>query len=433
MDVSGQVDWFIDSLRFSDLILTANLAMITETSRIMVVSPKFRVLSLIFSYLYFPLKMMVTDQWFFEDIERLDRNDFIYDWHKNVELLEGFQTTIPEFLPGNYLCDKISENSIDAMIYFVTKEDGVNQGAYDLSNDQAFNRYVKVLHYGHRVIKKNGVLIITIKPVWLLKTWDVLHQLSFQVDYPSSHIYLASDNNPDTLLVLRLTKVTEINITIQKKNILHIMESNQINRLFAFKNQMVFPYAELLPKQEDPFIEMEQKREDQQYFFTLQTTQSLADLCHGYTACLATPSIALYASEKGANIVLFEQDSRFRNMDNLKYVKYDLYKGLNPLTKRKYSGVFNTVICDPPFNLDTSLLARNCSELIKADENSRVYIVFPESKKGILINSMRTFGFTLDGNLDGIDIQYSTPPKIVRWYGKKAIGLFQFKLKEQRG
>jgi 16S rRNA G966 N2-methylase RsmD len=196
--------------------------------------------------------------------------------------------------------------------------------------------------------------------------------------------------------------------------------------LFAHKNNLIFPYVELQEYSSDAYIEIGQNIEYMQYFFTMETTFNLTKLCNDYTACLVTPSVAQCAYKEGKNIVLFEQDNRFRENKGLKYIKYDLYKGLTKLLYNRYLNKFDTVICDPPFNIRLDILSRDIAELLKHDKSSIAYIVFPNKDKANLINAMKIIGMHLIEEPNKVSIEYAKPPKIVRVQGKDAIQLFKF-------
>jgi hypothetical protein len=115
------------------------------------------------------------------------------------------------------------------------------------------------------------------------------------------------------------------------------MKDTNIDRLYAHRNNLVFPYVELINESTANYVKVEQNLEYLQYFFTAETTAKLSNLCIGYTACLVTPSIAVYSCSRNKNVVLFERDNRFRQTSGLKFVKYDLETGLTILNQRRYS------------------------------------------------------------------------------------------------
>ncbi|WP_055667017.1 hypothetical protein [Desnuesiella massiliensis] len=100
-----------------------------------------------------------------------------------------------------------------------------------------------------------------------------------------------------------IKKGKAINVDKQKRNILSLMGDNGIDRLFAHRNKLRFPYVELSYNNVESYIKLDQNLEYMQYFFSFETTVKLAQLCKGYTACLVTPSIAHYAQKIHKRII----------------------------------------------------------------------------------------------------------------------------------
>jgi 16S rRNA G966 N2-methylase RsmD len=136
--------------------------------------------------------------------------------------------------------------------------------------------------------------------------------------------------------------------------------------------------------------------------------------------------VAQCAHKDGKNIILFERDNRFRENGGLKYVKYDLYKGLPKLLHNKYLHAFDKVICDPPFNIKLNVLADDIDELLKNNKHSMAYIIFPSKDKASLVNAMKRKCLYIVDESNQISIEYVRPPKIVRINGIGAIQLYKF-------
>lgn len=107
-------------------------------------------------------------------------------------------------------------------------------------------------------------------------------------------------------------------------------------------------------------------------------------------------------------------------------MKYDLNKGLTKLLQNKYMKKFDRVICDPPFDIKLDVLASNIDELLKTDDKSVAYVVFPSSRKTHLKNAMVEKGLFINEENGNIGIVYAKPPKIVRVHGRDAIQLYKF-------
>ena len=92
----------------------------------------------------------------------------------------------------------------------------------------------------------------------------------------------------------------------------------------------------------------------------------------------------------------------------------------------RYLNKFDRVICDPPFNIKLDVLSKDIAELLKHDNSSMAYIVFPNKDKASLINAMKIIGMYLVAEPNHINIEYARPPKIVRIHGKDAIQVYKF-------
>ncbi|MEW8994647.1 hypothetical protein [Clostridium sp.] len=287
--------------------------------------------------------------------------------------------------------------------------------------------FEKLLAKSSKLLKKDGRLIVLTKPGWILKLWSLIHDLGLQLEYDSYSLYIDSNRHPNEFIWLRFIKRdVNINLELHKRNILSLMNDNNIDRLYAHRNNLIFPYVELSYSNSEAYVKLNQNLEYMQYFFSVETTANLAKLCEGYTACLVTPSIARYAYKINKNIVLFERDNRFRENGGLRFVKYDLNIGLTKFLRNKYLKKFDRVICDPPFDIKLDVLANDIVELLKQDRESDVYIIFPNNRKISLINAMKARGLLLEEEIQKMSIEYARPPKIVRVNGKDAIQLYKF-------
>lgn len=150
-------------------------------------------------------------------------------------------------------------------------------------------------------------------------------------------------------------------------------------------------------------------------------------MCVGYTACLVVPSVAVCANDLGKHIVLFEKDNRFRSNGGVKFVKYDLYRGLNKINYRKYANRFDTVICDLPFNMNLDVLADDIYELLNHSLQCEVDVIYPQSRSASLRNAMRKRKMML-AEVGFMPIEYARPPKLVRYEGPEAIQIYRFSL-----
>lgn len=401
-----------------------NFGCIKDTDHVLVMTNFYEIMTWIISYIFVPKKIIIRSACSscYFDQSKLE------DFHL---LLNGYQYTKPILISNENNLVECMEQAFDvAIVGFLNP--------FNLQLEKSKNRFYLETGIGYEMFKKylikasedlkdSGVLIILSKPGWILKVWDVLDSLNLLLDYYNYKLYVDSDRDPNTFVWLKFIKNTKgNNPEINKNNVLNLMRDNNIDRLFAHKNNILFPYVELQEYNSDAYVDLSQNNEYMQYFFTIETTINLSKLCDNYTACLVTPSVAQYAHKEGKNIVLFERDNRFRENGGLKYIKYDLYKGLTKLLYNRYLNKFDRVICDPPFNIKLDILSKDIAELLKHDKRSMAYIIFPNKDKARLVHAMKKSGMYLMDEPNQISIEYTKPPKIVRIHGKDAIQLYKF-------
>ncbi|MDF2588660.1 MAG: hypothetical protein K0S41_2501 [Anaerocolumna sp.] len=347
-----------------------NFGCIKNTDNVYVVSNEYEIITCMTSYLYTPSKIVINA------IKNKIGNNRVNSKNINIrsfhQLLTGYHYT-------KNVARRDSRNSLDSI--FDSPLDVAIVGIhfwYNHLSDRITNRFSLELGEEYELfetyllevsenLRENGVLIVLARPCWILKVYKLLDDHNLTLEYRDYHLYIDNNRNPNTLVWLKLVKCYDINLEMQKKSILYLMSDNDIDRLYAHRNNLIFPYTVLSNVKAEAYIELDQNLEYMQYFFTLETTRNLAGLCDGFTACLVTPSVAQCAFKERKNIILFERDNRFRENGGLKFVKYDLYKGLSKLLYNKYLHKFNKVICDPPFNIKLDILANDIDELLKQE------------------------------------------------------------------
>jgi hypothetical protein len=401
-----------------------NFGCIKNTDHVLVMMYNYEIITWITSYLYAP-NQLVT---YLINFESKSNHSKWEDFHL---LLNGYQYTKPVFssidINGIEAAEELFDVAIVGCIYPSHHLTEIPGSRFYLEIGEEYERFEKYLIGASDNLKENGVLVLLSKPGWILKAWNLLEDLNLQLEYNDYKLYLDKNRGPNTLVWLRFVKMKNDRGTqLKKKNILNLMRDNNIDRLFAHRNNLIFPYVKLPDYPVEPYVDLDEDLEYKQYFFTLETTRNLSKLCNDNTACLVTPSVAQCAYKEGKNIVLFERDNRFREKGGLKFVKYDLYKGLSKLLYNKYLNKLDKVICDPPFNIKLDNLSNDIDELLKRDNNSIAYIVFPCKDKAKLVNAMKKKGFYLADEPNQISIEYTRPPKIVRLNGKDAIMLYKF-------
>lgn len=421
---SDDIDIFTSGLFGLEHSRTINImGCILESDKVLLIGESLLLAALLISYLYTPERLELLGTEFSEQVIGCKRKSSLH------------------YLLGDYHCSELIFGGND-------REPMLEQGVYDvvisgyadqpegrlkmplerflLEAGTEYEQFEKYLVSSDQLLKTNGRWIVLAKPGWILKSWELIQDRGLQLEYDQFHLYTELNRHPNAFLWLRFIKNKDyFSQEQQKKNLLSMMEDNGVDRLYAHRNQLRFPYAELSYSKSEAYVDLKQNAQYLQYFFSVETTKSLAELCTGYTACLVTPSVAQCAYRNHKNVVLFERDNRFLENGGLKFVKYDLNKGLTKFVRNKYANKFDRVICDPPFDINLNTLAEDIQELIRLKDSSTVYVVFPDSRRVSLINSMRLKGFIYNDS-EKITIEYARPPKIVRVGGKNAIQLYKF-------
>lgn len=410
-----------------------NFGCIKDTDNVLIMSSEVDTITHGISYLYTPKELIAY---------KISENSNSYAtkslssliWNDIKDLLSYYPCTDPKFMELNIDDINCKNNYFDVSLAAfmplnnLAISQQLSKGRFDFHTGFEYDMFEKLLIKSSVALKNDGILLILCTPGWILKAWQLIHDLGFQLEYENYSLYTTYHHHANSMLWLRFTKKdVDFNLNLHKRNILSLMKDNNIDRLFAHRNNVIFPYVELSYNNSESFIDLDQNLEYMQYFFSADTTKNLSKLCTGYTACLVTPSIAKYAHSTNKNVVLFERDNRFRKNDDLKFVKYDLYKGLTKFTANKYTNSFDTVICDPPFDIKLDLLAEDIVELLKNNDKAIVYVIFPSKRSISLINAMKLKGLDLVQDDNTIVIEYAKPPKIVRLNGKSAIQLYKFK------
>ncbi len=420
---------FNHQLTLEQCLLIASICCVTQKDTVLLSTAENCELALILSYLYNPKYLLVLFQ-NYDQIELKNVQDY---WIKYNEIHNDFITTTPCLIQKSIKVSQIKNTKFNIIIFSsIEKTTQLRVDCTDrfqMIYGNEYDAFVDVLKNSRKLMKEQGILIVFVRACWILPLWELLDANCLQFEYQEFRYYIQDEKNQNRFVWLRFTYIPQgIDVERQKRNLYQFMEDNYIDRLFAHRNNLLFPYHEIAKESSKAYVTMIQNRDNLQYFFSAETTMRLVQLCSGSTACLVVPSVAMCAYDQGKNVVLFEMDNRFRTNGELKFVKYDLYKGLNKLTERKYGKKFNTVICDPPFNIDLDVLARDIYELIINSMHSSIYVVYPKNRGSLLCNAMKKKSMYFDDYDFGI-VEYSKPPKLVRQEGIDAIKLFKFIIK----
>lgn len=418
-----------------NIISLVNFGCIKNTDKVLITCSEVDTIIWTVSYIYKPQKLISNK---INQAEKNNNVELLYNekWENISGLLTGCSHRQPIF--SNENIDNIGYKN-ERFNVFVAGFINTNEKMIEIPISRfyikigiEYEMFEKFLIKSKDLLEEEGVLLILATPAWVLKAWTLIHEFGLQLEYENYRLYTDNHRNANVFIWLKfIKKEKDFNVNLQKRNVLSLMKDNGIDRLFAHRNNLRFPYVELSYNNSESYIKLNQNLEYMQYFFSNETTLNLAELCEGYTACLVTPSIAQYAYKINKNVVLFERDNRFRENKGLKFVKYDLNTGLTKFIQNKYRKKFDRVICDPPFNINLNTLAKDIAELLKESDNSVVYIIFPDSRKISLVNAMKAEHLLLSKENISINIEYAKPPKIVRIYGKQAIQLYKFTYNKQ--
>lgn len=167
-----------------------------------------------------------------------------------------------------------------------------------------------------------------------------------------------------------------------------------------------------------------ENRDNQQYWFTPDCTDRLANLVNQDSACLCVPSVALQA-----NAICLDIDTRFSN--HSKFVFYDLLRGLHSNHRKNTTKLaeleykFDIVLCDPPFSFCLPVdIARNVNALLAWKNDVTAYICYPCSGFNALESAFLELGFV--GQDSGVFLEYQNPPRGMGNGEKREIRLYQF-------
>ena len=332
-----------------------NLGCILETDNVLLIGSHLDIASLLISYIFTPHKLLtinVESSCCYNISNEL--RDYINQLLSESKYTESISSNVSiDFIEHEY--GEINGEFDVAIVGFANQ---INNSIdypisrFHLETGFEFEQFEHLLKISSKKLKKDGRLVILSKPGWILKVWNLIHDHGLQLEYCDYSLHHDDIRNPNAFIWLRFVKrEDDFDLDVHKKNILSLMDYNNIDRLYAHRNNIIFPYVEMSYNNTESYVTLDQQLEFMQYFFSVETTANLTTLCEGYTACLVTPSIAKYAYKLNKNVVLFERDNRFRENGGLKYVKYDLNIGLTKFIQNKYANKFDRVICDPPFDI----------------------------------------------------------------------------------
>ncbi len=89
---------------------------------------------------------------------------------------------------------------------------------------------------------------------------------------------------------------------------------------------------------------MDERHENEQYFFDAPTLERLADFMSGWTdaCCLCAPLLGQHLARRGVAVTILDIDERFADTPGFR--RFDIYRPEH-LAQR-----FSLILCDPPFH-----------------------------------------------------------------------------------
>lgn len=313
----------IKAFELQNIITVTNFGCISNTDKVLVISSEIEEITLAVSYILIPKRLKSF---------RISMNTDTYsqisdtqNWEILNHILSGYSHTKPTFhITDIDNLENENEKFDISIVGYINSSEMLAEEPFNRFKLEAgieFDIFKKLLIKTCRLLKNEGKLLILVKVGWVLKAWTTIHELGLQLEYESYRLYISECHHPNAILWLRLIKKeNNINHEEHKRNIWSLMEENNIDRLYAHRNDLIFPYVELSYSNSESYVTLRENLEYMQYFFSKETTENLARLCEEYTACLVTPSVAQYAHNINKNVVLFERDNRFRENGGLKFV-----------------------------------------------------------------------------------------------------------------
>ncbi|MEM7244260.1 MAG: hypothetical protein AAF533_02885 [Acidobacteriota bacterium] len=141
---------------------------------------------------------------------------------------------------------------------------------------------------------------------------------------------------------------------------------------------------------------MDERHENEQYFFDEPTIELLADLLSGFEApcCLCAPMVARAVAERGRTVTLLDLDERFADVPGFRH--FDL-------TQPEWiSDEFDVLLCDPPFfNVSLSRLSDTLFQLTHHDASRPVLVTYLERRESSLLGALGRFDLRPTGFLPG--------------------------------
>lgn len=137
---------------------------------------------------------------------------------------------------------------------------------------------------------------------------------------------------------------------------------------------------------------MDERHENEQYFFDAPTLARLADFLSGWerACCLCAPLLGQHLARRGVAVTILDIDERFAGTPGFR--RFDIYRPQRLATR------FSLILCDPPFHkVSLSQLFSAVRALSHYDLRQPLLISFLERRSAALLGTFAPFGLRPTG------------------------------------
>ena len=137
---------------------------------------------------------------------------------------------------------------------------------------------------------------------------------------------------------------------------------------------------------------MEERHEQEQYFYSRDTVLHLADFVQTFSfpCCLCTPLVGQELVKRGKRIRILDIDTRFSQLPGFCF--YDLYR------PKWLEEEYDLIICDPPFfKVSLSQLFQSIRLLSHYNMKQPLLISYLKRRAASLIGTFSPFGLAASG------------------------------------
>jgi hypothetical protein len=158
---------------------------------------------------------------------------------------------------------------------------------------------------------------------------------------------------------------------------------------------------------------MEERHENEQYFFDAGTISYLADFIQSYTmpCCLCTPTVGRELGVRGIDVRILDIDERFKDVPGFR---------LFDLTRPEWLGEsFGIILFDPPFfnAVPVGHLFDVIRRLSNYDYGQKLLISWPTRRGKLLLEAFEQFGLEPTGYRPGYVSVLNEGKNEIEFYG----------------